>query len=66
MHQEKLAGITLGSEIDPEKLRPILSDASIFAVDLYACGLAETVIGYFTELMAGKGAVRATLKKYVH
>ena len=64
--QEKLAGITLGSEIDPEKLRPILSDASIFAVDLYACGLAETVIGYFTELMAGKGAVRATLKKYVH
>ena len=64
--QEKLAGITLGSEIDPEKLRPILSDASIFAVDLYACGLAEKVISYFTELMAGKGAVRATLKKYVH
>ena len=64
--QEKLAGMELGGTIDAEQLRPILSDASIFAVDLYACGLAETVIGYFTELMAGKGAVRATLKKYVH
>ena len=64
--QEKLAGITLGGEIDAEQLRPILSDASIFAVDLYECGLAEKVIGYFKELMAGPGAVRATLKKYVH
>ena len=64
--QEKLSGMTLGGEIDVEKLRPILSDASIFAVDLYECGLAEKVIGYFKELMAGPGAVRATLKKYVH
>lgn len=64
--QEKLAGITLGSEIDPEQLRPILSDASIFAVDLYECGLSDRVIGYFKELMAGPGAVRETLKKYVH
>ena len=64
--QEKLAGMELGGPVDAEQLRPILSDASIFAVDLYACGLADTVIGYFAELMAGKGAVRATLKKYVH
>lgn len=64
--QEKLAGITLGGEIDAEQLRPILSDASIFAVNLYECGLAEKIIGYFKELMAGRGAVRATLKKYVH
>ena len=58
--------MTLGGSIDAEQLRPILSDASIFAVNLYDCGLAEKVIGYFTELMAGSGAVRATLKKYVH
>lgn len=64
--QEKLSGIVLGGTIDAEQLRPILSDASIFAVDLYDCGLAEMVIGYFKELTAGKGAVRATLKKYVH
>lgn len=64
--QEKLSGITLGGQIHAEQLRPILSDSSIFGVDLYECGLAETVIGYFKELMAGPGAVRATLKKYVH
>ena len=32
---------------------------------LYECGLAEKVIGYFKELIAGPGAVRATLKKYI-
>jgi len=64
--QEKLAGITLGGSIDDEQLRPILSDTAIFGVDLYECGLAEKVIGYFKELIAGVGAVRATLKKYVY
>ncbi len=63
--QEKMAGIKLGEDFDPEQLRPILSDANIFAVDLYECGLAEKVIGYFKELLAGPGAVRATLVKYV-
>ena len=64
--QAHLAGMTLGGEIDAKKLRPILSDASVFAVDLYECGLAGKVIDYFKELMAGPGAVRATLKKYVN
>lgn len=64
--KEKLEGMTLGGEIKEEQLRPILSDVSIFGVDLYECGLAGKVIGYLKELMAGKGAVRATLKKYVH
>lgn len=64
--KEKLADITLGSKIEDEQLRPILSDASIFAVDLYECGLAEKVSSYFRELTAGPGAVRAALKKYVH
>ena len=64
--QAHLAGMTLGGEIDAEKLRPILSDASVFAVALYECGLAGKIIDYFKELMAGPGAVRATLKKYVN
>ncbi|MCC8128158.1 MAG: mannitol dehydrogenase family protein [Clostridiales bacterium] len=63
--QEKLAGMTLGGAINEEQLRPILSDTVIFGVDLYECGLADKVIGYFKELMAGPGAVRATLKKYI-
>ncbi len=64
--QEKLQGISLGGSFDEEQLRPILSDASIFAVDLFECGLADKVTGYFRELIAGPGAVRATLKKYVY
>ncbi len=63
--QEKLAGITLGGEVDEAILAPILSDKVIFGVDLYECGLADKVIGYLKELIAGPGAVRATLKKYV-
>ena len=48
-----------------DRLKPILSDARIFGMDLYAAGLGEMVEGYFAELMAGSGAVRATLKKYL-
>ncbi|MFA6688693.1 MAG: mannitol dehydrogenase family protein [Sphaerochaetaceae bacterium] len=48
-----------------ETLRPILSDAKIFGVDLYEAKLAPLVVSYFTELVAGPGAVRRTLEKYV-
>lgn len=48
-----------------EALEPVLSDRTIFAVDLYEAGLGEKVEGMFAELTAGKGAVRKTLKKYV-
>ncbi|MCD8022002.1 MAG: mannitol dehydrogenase family protein [Lachnospiraceae bacterium] len=48
-----------------EKIKPILERTDIFGVDLYEVGLADTVIGYFCELIAGEGAVRATLEKYV-
>ncbi|MDP3176458.1 MAG: mannitol dehydrogenase family protein, partial [Spirochaetaceae bacterium] len=47
------------------ELASLLSDAKIFGVDLYAAGLGELVEGYFAELVAGKGAVRATLKKHL-
>jgi fructuronate reductase len=46
-------------------LAPILSDKRIFAVDLYEAGLGQTVEAYFAELMAGPGAVAATLKRAV-
>lgn len=64
--QQRMEGIALGKEFDAEQLKPILSDAAIFGLDLYECGLAEKVLGYFRELIAGPGAVRATLKKYVY
>ncbi|RKM56538.1 mannitol dehydrogenase family protein [Butyrivibrio sp. X503] len=62
-------GIKLGDAMDKEalktKLLPILKDATIFGVDLEEAGLSEKVLSYFGELIAGEGAVRATLKKYV-
>ncbi|MDR0878513.1 MAG: mannitol dehydrogenase family protein [Treponema sp.] len=45
-------------------LEPILSNERIFAVNLYEAGLGNQVEKYFEELIAGPGAVAATLKKY--
>ncbi len=63
--KERMAGMELGKPFDKEQLRPVLSDVTIFGVDLYECGLADKVIGYFEEMTAGPGAVRKTLEKYV-
>ena len=48
-----------------EAVKPLLTDAKIWGVDLYEIGMAETVIAYLEEMLAGVGAIRATLKKYV-
>ncbi|MDR3190674.1 MAG: mannitol dehydrogenase family protein [Lactobacillaceae bacterium] len=62
--------LTLGWSGSAEELhailQPLLSDETIFAQDLYAVGLGEKVEGYVAELIAGPGAVRATLKKYLN
>ncbi|WGE32812.1 mannitol dehydrogenase family protein [Actinobacillus genomosp. 2] len=64
--KEKLANIKLGSVVSSSTLKPILSDKTIFGVDLYEAGLAEKVEKYFNELLSGVGAVRITLHKYVN
>lgn len=59
-------GISLGDKGPfDNKLGTLLKDESIFGVNLYEVGLADKVLGYFAELVKGKGAVRATLKKYL-
>ena len=64
--QKALSGIKLGDKGPfTEVLRPILSDAHIFGVDLYEAGLGELCERYFEELVAGPGAVRKTLVKYL-
>ena len=64
--QGYLKGIKLGDVSSAnKKLRPILSNAVLFSVDLYKVGLGEKVEGMFCELIAGAGAVRSTLIKYV-
>ena len=47
------------------KLEGILGNASIFGVSLYTAGLADKVTADVKELLAGPGAVRATLKKHL-
>ncbi|KGQ71246.1 mannitol dehydrogenase [Chelonobacter oris] len=56
----------LGQSVSAETLRPILSDKNIFGIDLYEIGLAEKVTQYLNEMLLGKGAVRATLQKYIY
>ncbi len=60
----RLGDVPTDGELE-EKLHPILANVKIFGVDLYEAGLAGKVKGYFRELIAGKGAVRLTLKKYL-
>ncbi|MDW5299361.1 MAG: mannitol dehydrogenase family protein [Sedimentibacter sp.] len=49
-----------------DQLKPILSNANIFGVNLYEAGLGEKVEGYFAELVSEKGAVRKTLRRVNH
>jgi len=59
--------ISLG-DTDEEALKeavlPLLKDETIFGLDLEKAGLSDLVISYFAQLVAGKGAVRATLDRY--
>ena len=64
---ERLAGVSLG---DPDslgdRLRPILSNENLFGLDLYQAGLGERIETMVRDMLAGPGAVRAALKKYLH
>ena len=48
-----------------DQLKPILSNADIFGSDLTENGLAGKIEEIFIEELAGPGAVRKTLKKYL-
>ena len=64
--QNILRDVKLGDQRDFHAiLQPILSNRQIFGVDLYEVGLGELTEHYFQELVAGSGAVRRTLQKYV-
>ncbi|MDU0347724.1 mannitol dehydrogenase family protein, partial [Actinomyces sp. MRS3W] len=63
--QAHVAGVRLGGPADAgavhAALHPILSDPTLFGLDLYDTPLAAKVESLFTRLVAGPGAVRATL-----
>lgn len=56
--------ISLGEQEHLEGIKEILSNGSIFGVNLYDAGLGERVEAYFKEMNAEAGAVRRTLQKY--
>ena len=45
------------------KLKPIVSDEKLFGVDLYQVGLGSKIEDYFKQMIAGVGAVKATLNR---
>lgn len=64
--QNYVKDIKLGDQkLDKDILKPILSNEKIFAVNLYEVGLGDKIEDMFLELIAGKGAVRKTLQKYL-
>ena len=63
---EQLKTVELGRpETFTDQLKPILANVNIWGVDLYTAGLGEKVEAIFRDLIAGPGAVRETLKKYL-
>ena len=65
--QEQLGDIVIGKpETFKDQLKPILSNERLFFTDLYKAGAGEMIEEMFREMIAGPGAVRATIHKYVH
>ncbi len=61
-----VADVKLGEEIDAAAvLNDILGNKKIWGVDLHEVGMASLVCDYFTQMVAGTGAVAKTLEKYV-
>jgi fructuronate reductase len=63
-----VAPLSLGvtdSDIIHAAVEPIVSDASLFLVDLYEVGLGAKVESLLAELISGVGAVSATLERHV-
>ncbi|WP_071130917.1 mannitol dehydrogenase family protein [Enterococcus timonensis] len=64
--QEKLAPLHLGFDGDVHPIvKDILSNETIFSLNLYQAGLGEKIEGFLLEMLQGPGSIRATLQKYL-
>lgn len=62
-----LQGVEAGKpETYAGQLKPILSNENIFGVNLYDAGIGSLAEAMFLEEIAGAGAVRETLRKYLN
>ena len=63
---EQLKDIVVGHpETFKDQLKPILSNERLFFTDLYKDCVGEKIETMFREMIAGPGAVKATIHKYV-
>lgn len=64
--KEALAGIQVGKpETYHGQLKPMLSNAKLFGVDLYQAGIGEKIEAIFVEEISGFGIVREVLRRYL-
>lgn len=64
--KKHLSGIKIGNISSyTGQLKNLLSNANIFGINLYEAGIGDKIEEMFVEEIAGKGAVRNTLKKYL-
>ena len=65
--QERFKDIVVGkTETFTNQLKSILSNERLFFTDLYKDGVGEKIETMFREMLAGPGAVKATIHKYVN
>ena len=65
--QEQFKDIAVGKpETFTNQLKSILSNERLFFTDLYKDGVGEKIETMFREMLAGLGAVKATIHKYVN
>lgn len=65
--QEQFKDIVVGKpETFTNQLKSILSNERLFFTDLYKDGVGEKTETMFREMLAGPGAVKATIHKYVN
>lgn len=63
---EILKDIEIGKpETLKDQLKPVLSNETIFFTNLYENGVGNKIEELFREMIAGKGAVRAVIDKYM-
>ena len=64
--QNQLSAVKFGDSSSVKgNIDAILTNDTLFGVDLKKVGLSDKVEGMLAEMIAGPGAVRATLKKYL-
>ncbi len=63
---EQLKSVVVGKpDTFKDQLKPILSNERLFYINLYEAGVGDKVEKMFREMITGKGAVKATIHKYV-